>query len=505
MENDKKLLLVALALFIALSAWVIHGVSREAWFDVSFSLETVHKMRTEGVSSIDFQHYDVHSPLYYTLLYGWSYLNPGTQSYGWYPGISEFVWAQWFSVLLMCGFLIFVWLGMRARFGEDGAAVTVLLAMCTTYLHYGTEVRTYALELMLSAMVFAAVMQWEKSWRWELVGMFGAMLLPLTHYFGVMAPPFFAALLFIRLAKEKKVAWRGGFIILIGWVIGLAMALFFAIPQRLRTQGTWFQPPGVESWPSSIFYAFFAMDSPIEGVVGVAFSWLYVSFLALMVFLAWKAWRWMQKGDLGEEKKVLIMMGVTALFPLLGLAGAPLLGGEGFSNLYHHRFFLVVTWMFAALVALLIVRKGKVLTAGFILLAGLMLFMYGQTAHHELENIMDATPCHPVEFGDDGLGYPWKATIIHESPFSALPYEVYAREHGCYWRNVVSTNITRRMANGGGFDAVDEENVYWNLTLPEGNYYYVNATSIVPRDGKVYTVAQEDGVSLLYVERETNV
>ena len=111
MEKGAKILLVlTLLVFIGLSVFTIFVTDRESWFDVSFSLETVHTLRTEGFSSIDFQQHDVHPPAYYYALTLWSYANPTYLSSP-STGISEYHWAQLFGVLCGIAFFIFISLG----------------------------------------------------------------------------------------------------------------------------------------------------------------------------------------------------------------------------------------------------------------------------------------------------------------------------------------------------------------------------------------------------------
>lgn len=484
-----KKIACAMVLFFIVSQVIIFGVNREPWFDVSFSLQTVHNLRVNGLGSIDFFHYDVHPPTYYYMDYLWSYLNP--------PGISEYHWAQELSVVFELLFLLFAGLALQKAFGKSGTTAVILLALCTTYLHYGTEVRMYAMVMMLSAIVFLAVMEGLKG-KWLWIGSIALLLLPLSHYFASMAIVFYAGMYFILAKRKKEFSWKKLGVLLAFGMVGLLLALSFALPQKARVEGTWFQAPSPTDWPSAVFYSFFMIEQFDPNVL---FTVLYVGLIGFIVLCAWQAWRLLNKSALDDEEVLLFIMGATALFPLVGLVGAPLLGGNGFAHLYHHRFFLVVDWMFAAMSFIMLSRwlSKKTIVVNAVtygcVVAGLvaMIVIYCFSVHHELQHLMAATPCITA----DG-GY---IQIAHESPFSSLPYEVYAREHGCYWYNFVSTNQTVRMLNGGGGDAMSEGSMFYNQSLPEGDFFYVAAAATIPLDGNYSDVKLEDGVALLFIKR----
>jgi hypothetical protein len=461
-------------------------VSRESWFDVSFSLETVHLMREGGIDSVDFTQYDVHPPAYYYMLYFWSYLN---------PGISEYYWAQELSVLFMLGFFVCVYFALKKIYNSGIAGkVVAILAICSTYLHFGTEVRMYALMLFISAAMLLAIVEE----RHVAAGIMAFFMFMVHYYAAAVLFAFMSIYLFIRVLRKN--AGVVSFVMyLVSGLFGLIFALFvFAIPQRMRTQGCWFQPPFITSWPDSLMYSFFMNEGGKFSFMLVLF---YVAFLAL-IFLVFKSgFDKLRKAKVlkiftdADEFHIAVLIG--SLFSLMGLAAAPLLGGDGFAHLYHHRFFLVVTWMFAAVAIIEFDGWASKQNGGIILKFLALLFViyfftyYCTNAHHELENLMVRTPCNGTQI-----------YIAHESPFSALPYEVYAREHNCYWLNFVSTNQTPRMLNGGGGDAMKQGAIFYNKTLPEDvDYYYIYAAGTVPIDGSRTIVAKEDGVELWFINR----
>jgi hypothetical protein len=186
---------------------------------------------------------------------------------------------------------------------------------------------------------------------------------------------------------------------------------------------------------------------------------------------------------------------------------APIIGGEGFAHLYHHRFFVVLMWFAIAIMFgwALSVVKGKlhyVLFGVMVLAAVVMLNGYFESAHHELERVIDQLPC------EDAL-------VLHESPFSALPAMVVDVERGCdKLTHIISTNLTQRQGATAGFDAMDERNIYRNLTLPNESFYYLMASGIVVVDEQTgqwrqvgswnitpEVIYEDDGINLTYVRR----
>jgi hypothetical protein len=455
-------------------------------------LRTVDKLRAEGIGSIDFRQWDVHPPTYYYALYGWSFLNPG--------GVSRYHWAQEFSVVCLLAFLVFAYLALRKAFGRYGEYATVLLALCTTYLHYGTEVRMYALIFMFSAMLLYAVVNRLAGWRFWMA-LVVVFLLPLTHYFASMAVFFFTIMGIVLSRKQgrwRSLKWKYAIFFIMG-IIGIVVAaLFFALPQRSRVQGTWFWAPSPLDWPDSVFYGFFMTEGSSPKLV---FSIAYLALMCVIIYMFYKVYKIVGKRNVSEDEVFRVLLGMGVIFPMLGLVGAPLLGGEGFAHLYHHRFFLMVMWMFAVLLFVSffeLLERLRIWVA--MVLLGLVLWVlllniviYGQSAHHELQNLIEMTPC-PV-----GGGQPIQ--IAHESPFSSLQYDLYAEDNGCRWVNFVSTNMSSRNLAGGGGDAMVPGLIFYNRTLPDGDYYYVYAAGTVPIDGVREKVALEDGVELWKVTR----
>lgn len=193
MLKNKWLLVIALVVFLILTQYVIFGISRLAWFDVSFSLETVQHMRENGFRSVDWSQYDVHAEGYYDVLYFWSYLN---------PGMSVYHWAQELSVVAGLVFFVFAFSSLGRVFGSDGELAAMSLAFFTTYVHYGTEARAYMIVMMLSAIIFWGVVNEFRGWSF-VVSLVAVVLLPFMNYLAAMAIPFFTVM-YIVISRKRN-------------------------------------------------------------------------------------------------------------------------------------------------------------------------------------------------------------------------------------------------------------------------------------------------------------
>lgn len=481
------MLVWALIVFVALSQWVIFSVHRDTWFDEAFSLETIQKMRGGGVN---FSQYDVHPPIYYYGLYIWSYMNPGVQ---------EDLWAREFSVLIGVVFFIFVFLALKKLFGSAGEAATVMLAASTTYLHYFSEIRMYGLMVMVSAIIFWCVVNRLRG-QYLIVALVGVLLLPLIHYFSGMAVFFFVAMYVLIEAdagrwnwSEREEWWPAAFLLVFGLLGVVIAATQFAIPQAARLVGTWLPAEDITQWPSAVFSAFFFLEENVRG--NLFFAVVYVALLAACVFFAYKAFRWMMTfGRRDGQRMWLLVMGLAGLVPVLGLLVLHPLG-----QLYHHRYFLVVTWMFAAMVYVAVNlwvgrprtdKKPGVAAVIWVLvwcMVSAMLPWYDVSVHRDLQEVEAVTPCVTM-------------LVVHESAFSSIPFTVYSREHGCGWLNLLSTNLTWKEGRSAGFDAISPQNIYWNSTAPGSAFFYVDAAEMLNLSGRtVDQLYQGDGVRLLNV------
>ena len=473
MAEFKKIGFVGIMIFAVLSQAFIIAGGRELWFDPAFSIETAHQLN-DG-KEINFAEHDVHPPFYYYALAGWMQLHPESL-------LSEYQWAQELSWLLAIWFLVALLYFLSEVFGRSDASIAVFTyaVVSSTLLYFASEARMYILLLAFVATFLFLATDLKNKWCFSAAIAIVA-LMPMIHYFSVVAFPFMFAIAYVvsknELAFDVRsiLAWvRENYLIIVAALMGLLVASLFAIPQRLRSVGTWYQPPEIASYPSSIFYSTFIFDNfAVES--GVLTTLMYYGFLIFIVWAIWKHFKYISsviaRGEaLSKEDVVLSIMFSTALLPLLALTALSLCGGGGFCNLYHHRLFLVATWMLpiAALITLARVKGTRwFVEIGIVIViacAALSFVSFTLGAHHELEKTIAKTPCEPILIG-------------HESPFSALPYKVAQRDNGCEWRHFISTGISVEASRTSGFDVIPESEVYWNYSLPSEAFVYVMSES----------------------------
>ena len=494
-HDSVKLLIVALCIFFVLSQVTIFIIDRSPWFDTAFSAETVEYLRSNGLTSINWGHYDVHPATSYILMYFWSFLN---------PGMGGFHWLQELSVVFMLGFFVFVYLSLRELFGRPGEWATVSLACLTTYAHYGTEVRMYSLLMMVSAVCFyAAVRRFEGKWLWIAMG--AAFMLPMTHYIAVIAVVY--AMMVYMIVGQK---WYDGKLLLVGGsaTIGVVIsAMLFAIPQYLRIDRLWFFTMDMSSWPSSLLFGFFyPLGSGILPVI------VYIGFLILLCIFGYLAFNLVMKmieGKADDQECILLLMGSVAIVTAVGIELSKIV------PVYHHRFFLVILWMFAAMVFVVFWKwvygwweDFDSFKTGWLLFAvpaiivvfavvGGMFVQYATHQQRELERIESSIPCQVKD----------QQLVVAEELWSMLPFRVYARENDCNWRIDVSTNLTKRQANSQGYDVVLSEDIYWDRTVPNESFWYAYGGScgndsecLGLFENRTSTIVRKDmGISLIYV------
>lgn len=470
-------LVIILLIVLVLSQINIFVIDRYFWFDESFSAETIQKYNDEG--GIDWRQHDVHPPVYYSVLRVWSVLN---------PGVPEHIWLREFSVLCWLLFIFVAYAALSKAFGWRGEVATLLIAFLSTYVHYGTEARQYMLVLFFSAVIFYGVVTRFKHWAVAVASFICIALLPITHYLSFMAVPFYIFMYAVYSKKKDGVVDKEHLMYMATFgIIGLLFALSIALPQMARVHGTWFQQQSISSFMSANIFSFFYVGVVESSVI--APLWIYGLFTVVTIFFAWLAFKVIGK-KMSSETTLLLLMGAASIVPLAALAVLSS-GVAGSFNLYHHRFFLVVTWLVPATVFIVMLQARKwIAIAGIILVvlvSGPMLHAYMDNNIGGLPEMQYATPCWNTAGKEIWVG--------HESQFTMLSWEVFGRENGCNWHNFLSTRASQEMMNGGGGDVMDDNQIYFNWTLPDREFYYVQLGNYADQLGtRNYSLMLELGV-----------
>ena len=462
-EDVKKInwiLILILCLFV-FNAF-LYMYAKPLWFDEAFSLETVHAMNEGKV--IDWRHYDVHPNTYYVALEKWMQVP--------HAGISETYWARMLSIVFGVIFLYIVYESTKNLFeGEEKALfVVAMMAVCSTYVYFAAEARQYMLLLMVAASaVFWLSVQVKNGFSWWRTVLIGGLCfaLPLIHYYAGMFFIVMTGMYFIfmwKKASKKEVMGATAIIFLCG-LLGIVLALTIAIPQMLQGSFMWFHTSTFVSLPSSLLFMFVQVEGvPMANWIAQI---LFIVFCSIMIYLfLWKLLFKTVKKGMTEKQKYWTVFMIAGLAPFAGLVLKIVLSGV-FPQLFHHRFFLVVGWMFAVACFVTLAeyyQKSSVRGAVLILIIFVTLIVslvsgMLNAPFQELEELTYILPCGGV-------------TVVHQSPFSGLPAKVMDRERGCDNRHVFVTYLEPNQRHTAGYDVVPTEEIYFNDELPEDSFFY---------------------------------
>ncbi len=257
---------------------------RSLWFDEAFSWRLIQfpfsEMLTRAAA-------DVHPPLYYILLKGWSTV------FG-----SSLVAIRSFSVFCagLSLFAAYVYTAYAFRSRRAGMYATLLLAISPWCISYAWEARMYPLGMIFALLSSYALLHGvrDKSFWW--FGAYGvsAAALVYTHYYGFFTIA--AHILFVLVVLVQSTKWRVGEMMQarIFWagIVSFFVALLLFAPwfptflhQRSQVQQEYWIPPIALSSVPDTFYHFFLPTVQIPPHHGLI---LIVSLLPIMgVMLLW--------------------------------------------------------------------------------------------------------------------------------------------------------------------------------------------------------------------------
>lgn len=161
------------ALTLSALALRLPGIGAESvWVDEGWSMHMI-RLPPDEFFRVTFEE-DGHPPLYLVLLRLWSGLFPSIEG------------LRAFSALCTAGAVLFCWLFTRRAAGEGAAwAAAALAAASPVLLHFGQEIRSYGLVVLLASMSCAAWARLRdgdgRPWAWRLYVAATAALL-WTHY-----------------------------------------------------------------------------------------------------------------------------------------------------------------------------------------------------------------------------------------------------------------------------------------------------------------------------------
>ena len=270
---DWLLVVVALAVFTAISIWNITGAS--IWFDEAFGAYL------SQFNFIDIARYtasDVHPPMYYWLLKLWAMLFGNTD-----------LAMRSMSVLFGGVAIVFGYLLTNRLFSRNIARVSlILMAVSPMLIRYSREMRMYTLVTaiaMAATYILVIAMESKKKLPWVIYGILVALGM-WTHYF--------TALIWIahwiwRADIIRRIAGKGKFIKqffskqwLMSHIIAVAvfvpwlpfMAIQFA---TVQASGFWIAPITPDTVINFMTNVVFYQD------IGEVNNWLAIGFIVLIV------------------------------------------------------------------------------------------------------------------------------------------------------------------------------------------------------------------------------
>ncbi len=305
--RDWAILVGGLAVFTVLSLWTITKSS--VWFDEAFG---TYLIRFDFWQVAHYTAADVHPPLYYWLLQGWSLLF----------GTGELALRS-MSVVFGAVAIFFGFLLTHRLFGRKAAWLSlVFMVLAPMFIRYSQEMRMYTL---VSAIVLAATyvltvaMETKKRSLWIMYGVLLALGM-WTHYYAaiVWIAHWIWRAWTIKRAEKKKKRLRSFFSK--EWLLAHAVAIGVFLPwlplfvkQILIVQvGGFWIPPITPSTATNFFTNVLYYQD--QDTVSPWFTLLFLIILGLMITLALRLYR-----TLADKQKVAYMLVITLAFVPMAL------------------------------------------------------------------------------------------------------------------------------------------------------------------------------------------
>ena len=327
---------IGLFLALTLSRLTLPSV----WFDEGYSM---YLMRYDLADLTHYTAVDVHPPLYYYLLKGW------TSLFG-----NSVAACRLLSVVLGAMVLILVYLLIKKLFTRKSASLaTLLVAISPMFVRYGIETRMYMLVLLIAILaVFAFYNLLHTGKRRWAVAMGVLMSLGMwTHYFTAMIWLSFWVYRFIyfyRRGLRGKKLFRGYFDA--NWIIAHVVAIGLYLPwipvalkqTKTLTGGFWIGDVNVSTLPGYLS-EFFAFSKPQD-----ATNWLVPAIYAGVVLVLYLIYKAVSKAK-GNQRDNLMLVITMAIAPVVILT---LLSLPPFKPVFVSRYVLISAVFLAIVIAL---------------------------------------------------------------------------------------------------------------------------------------------------------
>ncbi len=341
-KSNLRFFLLTLLVFVGLSAATIGKWS--VWHDEGFSAMTIEYGPRQIVMRTA---HDVHPPLYYLLLKGWSLV------FG-----DSIVALRSMSLVCMAAAILLTMYLMQRQFGERAARWSaIILVGSPMLLRYSQEARMYGVLALLSVgATYAFLANMKKPVLWRTVVYFLLITAIIyTQYFGILVLVAHKLILLWEVKRSKqpaglkqwfREAWTA-FWHTYRWysysVIGMGLAFLPWLP-KLRHQfgdvqnGFWIGPVSYRTPFSTLSNIFWLRQ---EWQLN---HWYSVAFICLLVALVW-FWRALRnKEGVQNSLRPLIVILLTTPVLLVVLSLPPL------NSVFHERYLVSILPLFYGLV-----------------------------------------------------------------------------------------------------------------------------------------------------------
>lgn len=223
--------MIILTLLLGLGLRLIN-LNQSLWLDEAISIQAVSNFNLVTLVT-EFTKFDLHPPLYYTVLWIWSGIF----------GISE-ISIRLPSVFFGVATIFIVYLVGKKLFSRRvGFIAALLLAINPLHVYYSQEARMYSLATLLVAINFLFFLRILNKQRWGILGYGLTLALAVaTDYMPLLIIPAQSLFLLIKQDKKLLLNWLEGVIIFIGssiWLIPIFIKQLFSGTEAVDSIPGW--------------------------------------------------------------------------------------------------------------------------------------------------------------------------------------------------------------------------------------------------------------------------
>lgn len=413
------------------------------WLDEASSYFT-----SQQSFSYIFQSLDFHPPLYFFILKIWISV------------FGDSIIAMRFLSIIISVFIIGLSIEIFRLFSKDKCSMRFFLAnliLNTTFLYHSTQIRQYALGLLL---VLIAVYLFLKNNKWFFIPITLALY---THYFTIIA--------FIPFIFYYKKYWKQflySFLLFIPYLPVIINQVKF----RLGSPD-WF---GGITW-NTIFANYFNYVAQID-IINSGFILGLCVFLT-MIYLFFNVWELWKNRGIREYR----FMAMYLMLPVIYIAFCLLV-----KDIYNPRYFYFLS-IFFLIPVFTTKARIKFVFVLFIVLNLIIAVNFWKEQDYELETVSDYV-----------INNREAEVLVFESPMSMLPVMYYTREYNFTYilvpyqpLDVYSGHLIRHLEKKKVLEIISEKKI---KKINKNSYYFQNLYYFI--EGK--QVLQLKGINLILIQ-----